>query len=122
MIIKPNLLNKTNKRIELKDIFRISEMNRLEKAIRLSKFSFSEVFSQRTINSIYFDNHSLDSLLDSIDGNCLKKKTRIRWYGNSSNNNPGTLEIKRKRDLYLGRKVLKTVLLSIHMLMIGKTL
>ena len=97
MINKSIFINKLNKRIELKDVYNKSDIFRIEKAINLSKFSFNEIYPKRTINSIYLDNHLFNSLTDSFDGNCSRKKTRIRWYGNSMTPTPSTLEIKRKQ-------------------------
>ena len=98
--MKPNYSTTTEKRIELKDVFSTSEFSKFEKAIKLSKFSYYCPFPTRQINSIYFDDYSYSSLEDSIEGNSLRTKKRIRWYGMQKKKIDATLEIKKKQGIY----------------------
>ena len=43
--------------------------------------NFKEKYDQRRINSIYFDDHNLTNLLETIDGEKYRTKIRLRWYG-----------------------------------------
>ena len=90
----------TSKRIEIKEVFSLFDISKVQKAIHLSKFAFRKPFHDRQINSIYFDNFSLSSFEDSIEGNCLRTKTRLRWYGNENDEVSAVLELKKKQGMY----------------------
>ena len=51
---------------------------------------FKEIFKERLVNSIYFDDYNLTNLLETIDGEKYRSKIRLRWYGKIKdiNNNP----------------------------------
>ena len=105
--MKPNYSTTTEKRIELKDVFSTCEYTKFEKAIKLSKFSYYCPFPTRQINSIYFDDYSYSSLEDSIEGNSLRAKKRIRWYGMQQKKIDATLEIKKKQGIYSWKQLYK---------------
>lgn len=42
---------------------------------------FKEIFNERIVNSIYFDDNKLTKLLETIDGEKFRSKIRLRWYG-----------------------------------------
>jgi hypothetical protein len=105
--VKPNYSTTTEKRIELKDVFSTCEFAKFEKAIKLSKFSYYSPFPTRQINSIYFDDYSYSSLEDSIEGNSLRTKKRIRWYGIQKKKVDATLEIKKKQGIYSWKQLYK---------------
>ena len=105
--MKPTYSSTTEKRIELKDVFSACELAKFEKFIKLSKFSFYTPFPSRQINSIYFDDHFFSSLEDSIEGNSLRTKKRIRWYGSDIKQVDGTLEIKKKQGIYSWKQLYK---------------
>ena len=90
----------TEKRIEVKEVFSLFDITKVEKAIHLSKFAFRKPFPDRQINSIYFDDFSFSSVEDSIEGNCLRTKTRLRWYGNEDSEVSAVLELKKKKGMY----------------------
>ena len=90
----------TEKRIEVKEVFSLFDITKVEKAIHLSKFAFRKPFPDRQINSIYFDDFSFSSFEDSIEGNCLRTKTRLRWYGNEDSEVSAVLELKKKQGMY----------------------
>lgn len=56
--------------------------------------NFRKIFSDRIVNSIYFDTQSFDFLYNNINGVKDRKKVRLRWYNEDYLNN--TLEIKKK--------------------------
>lgn len=90
----------TEKRIEIKEVFSLFDIPKVQKAIHLSKFAFRKPFPDRQINSIYFDDFSFSSFEDSIEGNCLRTKTRLRWYGNEHDEVSAVLELKKKQGMY----------------------
>jgi len=102
----------TEKRIEIKEVFRPSDLNKLRKAILLSRFSFRTHYPKRKINSIYFDTHDYRALEDSIEGGILRRKSRIRWYGDAPTATNATLEIKNKKG-HLSWKLLQKDLFKI---------
>jgi hypothetical protein len=97
----------TEKRIEIKDVFSPLELSKFESAIKLSRLSFYNPYPARQINSIYFDDYSLRSLEESIEGNSLRTKRRIRWYGAEKNKVNGTLEIKKKQGIFSWKQLQK---------------
>ncbi len=52
----------------------------------LSKIKAKEIYEPRKINSLYFDNISLDMYRDSIEGSSPRKKIRVREYPGTSDN------------------------------------
>ena len=61
---------------------------------------FSEVYHERYVNNIYFDNLNFNNFEDNINGNINRMKYRIRWYGKmlSEIENPN-LELKARIGL-----------------------
>jgi len=66
----------------------------------LSSLRFFKPYSQRRINSLYFDSIDLNSLEESIEGFSLRTKVRLRWYGLQKSQTAATLEIKRKKGIF----------------------
>ncbi|MFL5763745.1 MAG: VTC domain-containing protein [Bacteroidia bacterium] len=76
----------------------------IENILKLHPAAFSEVFSRRTVNNIYFDSLGLDNYYDNLDGAPDREKMRIRWYGELFGvNTAPILEYKIKKKL-LGKK------------------
>ena len=82
----------------------------LEEIIRQNPFLFSDIYSLRQVNNVYFDSLNLKCFNDNISGLANRFKIRIRWYGKMYCyvKNP-ILEIKKKtwtcwekRFLYIG--------------------
>ena len=42
---------------------------------------FKEVYKERIVNSIYFDDLDFSKLIETIDGEKNRSKLRLRWYG-----------------------------------------
>ena len=85
----------TDRRIELKDVFTRDDLPLIEKSIKLSRFSFYKPYLNRKVNSLYFDDLRYSALEESIEGNSLRTKKRLRWYGDSKNKNNAVLEFKK---------------------------
>ena len=83
-------------RFERKFILINKNISYLENLLRTSKFNFKEDYPSRKVNSIYFDDQNLTSVIDNLDGNNFKKKIRLRWYGDKKIIKSPTLEIKKK--------------------------
>ena len=105
-MIAQEKFSNTEKRIEIKEVFRPSDLATVRKAILLSRFSFSSHYPKRQINSIYYDTFDYRSFRDSIEGESRRTKYRIRWYGNELDQIKATLEIKKKKG-HLSWKLLK---------------
>jgi len=91
--------------------FLITEMQRyeIEHVIMNHPTLFSEIYSERRVNNIYFDTKDMRNYFDNVFGLNDRMKTRIRWYGEAFKSvKTPTLEIKIKNGL-VGRKVSCTV-------------
>jgi hypothetical protein len=95
-----NINTKTPKRIELKEVFKVRDLCDFERKLMFSPLRFSKTYSQRRINSLYFDSIDLNSLEESIEGFTFRTKLRLRWYGIQKSQNAATLEIKRKNGIF----------------------
>ena len=95
LVTKPKSKN-TSKRLEVKEVFKTKDLNLLDRAIKLSGFSFRKTFPTRRVNSVYFDTIKMDLLTQSLEGNRDRKKIRVRWYGEEKKEYDATLEIKNK--------------------------
>lgn len=93
MVEVPN--NSKDYRYEKKFFISSEFLNDIYFFLKLSPIGFQEIFSSRKVNSLYLDNIDHDSYLDSISGISLRRKLRLRWYGNSTVNLP-ILEVKKK--------------------------
>ena len=92
-----------NARYERK--FFLTELNdkQLETVIKLHPAIFSEIYHERQVNSLYFDNHSLDFYQHNVQGSQERLKIRLRWYDDLENALDPNLEFKIKVGL-LGSK------------------
>lgn len=62
-----------------------------------NRIGFKEIFEERQINNIYLDDFNLSRFYANIDGNFLKEKWRLRWYGETFGRNKiVTLEQKSR--------------------------
>ena len=69
------------------------------RALTESNFKFVEQYDPRWVNSIYYDNDFFNSIIENLDGNQLKKKIRLRWYGSDCLIKNLFLEIKSKKGM-----------------------
>jgi len=63
--------------------------------LKTLNFQFYKQYEDRRVNSIYLDTNNFDSYYESICGNMLRNKIRLRWYGLKPINKTN-LEIKSK--------------------------
>ncbi len=85
----------------------ISSLSRheVESVVKFHPAVFSEVYSERRVNNIYFDSLVMTNFLENIEGVTDRRKIRIRWYGDLFGwiKKP-VLEIKLKKG-HLGTKI-----------------
>ena len=85
----------TKSRIEKKFVY--SEGDESYKYFLISAM-FKEIYSERTVNSIYFDTDDLKNVWDNINGFSNRTKIRLRWY-NEIKNSEVFLEEKKKKNI-----------------------
>ena len=71
----------SNYRYERKCVVPRSLIRDLEYYIKTHPAIFTEVYSERYVNNIYFDTIDYKNFFDNVYGNVNKIKPRIRWYG-----------------------------------------
>ncbi len=62
--------------------------------VNLHPDAFIEAYPPRQVNSLYFDTHEIDCLIDNLIGTGQRRKLRLRWYGDDYSAVRGTLELK----------------------------
>ena len=106
MTRSPSKETPTPKRIELKDLLRLRDLQTIEAALLSSSLGFRTPFPPRQINSLYFDSNDFRALEDSLSGASIRKKVRFRWYGRTECSSTPTLEFKCKQG-HLSWKILQ---------------
>ena len=96
-------------RYEIKLVVNEVHLPRVRSWLRLHPACFTRAFPHRQINNIYFDTPELDSYSENLSGISLRRKLRLRWYGQNQRNITGTLELKCKQSLQ-GWKVSQPIL------------
>ena len=90
-----------DKRCELKFVTNEINYYSIINWILNNTHNFKKHYSNRFVNSIYFDTYSYDSFTENIFGISKKTKVRFRWYGNLINgSNGGNLEIKKRDNIF----------------------
>lgn len=113
-LTKPCGTTRTPKRIEIKDLLSIRDSPEIEAALLTSPLGFYSPYPPRQINSLYFDSYDFRAVEESLSGNSLRKKLRLRWYGTIENTRYPTLESKCKKG-HLSWKTLRETQLSIDL-------
>ena len=92
-----NIFTKLNMRKELKKFIINSLYDDNIVNLIQNKIGLKEIFNERQINNIYFDDYNLSRFYANIDGDFLKEKWRLRWYGETfGENKTVTLEQKSR--------------------------
>ena len=95
---------KEDYRYEKKYSINITDYDRAIQELKLHPACFSEIFYERRINNIYLDDLNLSSYFNHLDGYDKHMKARIRWYGDTFNDDiDAKLEFKMKNGK-LGNK------------------
>lgn len=95
-------LQKNRYRYERKYLIRNVDLPSL--LYEIHKNHFIEVFKERRINNLYYDDLDFNSLMDNIEGLSERKKYRIRWYGNTFENSRKQFEVKYKSEFLNTKK------------------
>jgi len=83
-------------RYERKWVFEKLDFNQICIFLYNSKFFFGPQYSNRRVNSIYFDDTNYSSINQNLDGVSDKKKYRLRWYGDYKTIINPVFEVKSK--------------------------
>ena len=72
----------------------------VEQLFEFNRYGFKEVFQERQVNSIYFDDRVFSCFNENLEGNPNRTKIRLRWYGDAplSSTLKKTLEVKWKKS------------------------
>jgi len=89
---------KIQERYEQKFVFKQKHPDFVEEIVKNHPANFHEIFQQRQVNNIYFDEPHLQFFTDHKAGSTNRKKVRIRWYGNTFGKvNKPVLEFKYRK-------------------------
>lgn len=81
-------------------------MNHIMQIIKSHPASFYKLYPNRTVNNIYFDSPNLVCLNDNLMGINVRKKYRVRWYGDHIKNVVAPkLEVKYKENELGGKTI-----------------
>ena len=86
-----------NFRFEKKFIIPYTYQENLINNILENPYRFSESYKKRGINNIYFDDLNFNSAMANLDGNSIRCKYRLRWYGQKYGNIKPVFEKKYKK-------------------------
>lgn len=86
--------------------YRIANMSieELTHILESLSYGFTQQFSDRQVNSIYFDDASFSNLHDNLSGISHRSKYRIRWYGEELNHIKSPILEKKIKENQLGFK------------------
>jgi hypothetical protein len=84
-------------RRENKFVFPETDLGSVRSSILISRFLFSEIFTERRVNNIYLDSMTFANLKDNLNGVQNRIKHRIRWYGDGLDIKKPILEYKIKQ-------------------------
>jgi len=76
-------------------------------SLKRSKLFFVSQHNDRNINSLYFDDSSLSTIHQKLDGINDKEKFRLRWYGDNKVLKDPKLEVKYKNGFLVKKKFIK---------------
>lgn len=100
------MLDKIN-RYERKWLYKTNDHLTLINCLIRSNFFFNTQYSNRRVNSIYFDNSNYSSIRQNLDGVSEKQKIRVRWYGKQNQLMNPILEIKSKKGMVTKKEIYK---------------
>lgn len=91
-------------RFERKFYIQDHSLHEIENEILRHPAVFRKIHHVRQVNNIYFDTHGMQAFVDNIEGVPKRKKSRVRWYGETFGPvEKAKLEYKIKQG-FLGRK------------------
>lgn len=80
----------------------------VEGLFNLRRYGFEELYEDRVVNSIYFDDSEFSCFTENLEGNANRTKIRLRWYGEASlfEARKSYLEIKWKESGVGGKNII----------------
>ena len=75
------MVKKQTYRFERKYLVAHSRLDAMRMAMLTNPAGFQPLFKPRYINNIYLDTLGFDFYYDNVDGEALRTKYRVRWYG-----------------------------------------
>lgn len=82
-------------------------MHHIMQLIKVHPASFYKLYPDRDINNIYFDTPNMTCLNDNLSGSNIRKKYRVRWYGEDLKTaHAPKLETKYKENELGGKTIL----------------
>lgn len=95
-------------RYELKIVLPQHSKQELLTKIRCSSGLIKEIYHKRQVNNIYLDTTNYNDYLASVNGNDIRRKYRIRWYGVLAQDSiTPNLECKYKKGMSGGKEMCK---------------
>ena len=91
-----NTYKDTFKRVEIKYLLTELQYKMILKYLR--KIAVVDEYGLTRINNIYFDTPSYSLIRSSIEKPIYKEKLRLRTYGDTKDDSPAFIEIKKKYD------------------------
>ena len=87
----------SNIRFERKFLFQNFHVQDIIQSVYRNSYCFQEIFHQRQVNNIYFDDSNYNFYKQNVEGVADRKKLRLRWYGHDTFRiEDPTIEIKKK--------------------------
>jgi len=93
-----------NRRFEIKSVIHTLALNDFLFKLQFNLEDLNKSYDDRVINNLYFDDILYSLAQDHINGAELRKKVRIRWYGNLPLGTSGEMQIKWKRNYFNWKK------------------
>lgn len=103
----PNLSHTDTARYERKFVIPPVDHQILIERVMTHPAGFSEIYTERVINNIYFDTPTFQHLRENIEGVTPRHKVRIRWYGSAEEHTNAQLELKKKTGDMIDKTVLQ---------------
>ena len=108
--MKNNNSKTIENRFERKFVFNNVEKEQIISSLYNCNIFFHPQHEERKVNSIYFDKN-YQALIENIEGISERKKTRLRWYGNSKKIEKIFIEKKLKKN-FLSKKERQEIVLK----------
>lgn len=91
-------------RYEIKMVTEYLMLPQIRSWLKLHPAAFYQPYPDRQVNNVYFDTPHLLSFAENISGISERRKIRLRWYGQSTTQIQGILEVKCKNNFHGWKK------------------
>ena len=86
----------TEPRHELKYVYDGARSYSLQQELVVDGFALRRSYPDRVVRNVYFDTVGLSCYAESLAGVSKRSKLRLRWYGEMTNAESATVEVKRR--------------------------